>query len=193
MGFVNLTLFAEFVNRMQAARLFFASACRGIRSPPDQGMQFMGGLILIAGATGYVGGRLRGRLEESGRPLRCLARRPQELAACVGPALEVFSVRPRGMRAAVEAAMHNEERELAESRWYDAFSSGGDARSWAGVRFGNRMMDSREGGATIRQTALFDPVGLAGLAYWYLVYPLHRLIFATMLANIARAACDEER
>ncbi len=205
-------------------------------------------------------------------------------------ALEIFSVRPRDMRAAVTAAMRNEERAFAESRWYDAFSSGGDAQSWAGVRFGNRMIDSRErnvavapeqafapiqriggvtgwyaynwlwelrgfldllmggvgvrrgrphsdqlrvgdaldfwrveayepnrrlrlraemklpgrawlefevepreGGATIRQTALFDPVGLAGLAYWYLVYPLHRLIFATMLANIARAACDEER
>ena len=44
------------------------------------------------------------------------------------------------------------------------------------------------GGSTIRQTALFDPVGLAGLAYWYLVYPLHRLVFSRMLERIARAA-----
>jgi hypothetical protein len=44
------------------------------------------------------------------------------------------------------------------------------------------------GGARIRQTALFDPVGLAGLAYWYGIYPLHRLVFAGMLRGIVRAA-----
>lgn len=42
--------------------------------------------------------------------------------------------------------------------------------------------------STIRQTALFDPVGLFGLAYWYALYPLHELVFAGMLRNIARAA-----
>jgi uncharacterized protein YbjT (DUF2867 family) len=200
-------------------------------------------------------------------------------------ALEVFSVQPRGMREAIAAAIRNEEHEIAESRWYDAFSSGGEGRNWAGVRFRNRFVDSRtrevdvgpaqafapvrrigggtgwyaydwlwrlrgfldllvggvgvrrgrpapddlhigdaldfwrveayepdrrlrlsaemklpgrawlefevvprEGGATIRQTALFDPVGLVGLAYWYLVYPLHRIVFSGMLENIARAA-----
>ncbi len=44
------------------------------------------------------------------------------------------------------------------------------------------------GGSTIRQTALFDPVGLFGLAYWYLIYPLHGAIFATMLRRIAEIA-----
>lgn len=44
--------------------------------------------------------------------------------------------------------------------------------------------------STIRQTAIFDPVGLGGLMYWYALYPLHRLIFAGMLRNIARAAED---
>ena len=51
----------------------------------------------------------------------------------------------------------------------------------------------REGGASIRQTALFDPIGLAGLAYWYLVGPLHRMIFADMLEKIARAATAMRR
>jgi uncharacterized protein YbjT (DUF2867 family) len=37
-------------------------------------------------------------------------------------------------------------------------------------------------------TAIFDPVGLAGLVYWYAVYPLHRLIFAGMLREIALSA-----
>ena len=43
-------------------------------------------------------------------------------------------------------------------------------------------------GSTIRQTASFDPVGLGGLAYWYGIYPLHRMIFAGMLRQIARIA-----
>jgi uncharacterized protein YbjT (DUF2867 family) len=42
--------------------------------------------------------------------------------------------------------------------------------------------------STIRQTAMFDPVGLLGLAYWYLVYPLHALVFSGMLRGIVRAA-----
>ena len=45
--------------------------------------------------------------------------------------------------------------------------------------------------SVIRQTAIFDPRGLTGLAYWYGLYPLHRLIFAKMLSRIA-AACQEE-
>ncbi len=40
----------------------------------------------------------------------------------------------------------------------------------------------------IRQTAIFDPVGLLGLAYWYALYPVHQLMFSGMLKAIARAA-----
>ena len=42
--------------------------------------------------------------------------------------------------------------------------------------------------SVIRQTAVFDPHGFLGLAYWYVLYPLHNLVFAGMLRNIARAA-----
>jgi uncharacterized protein YbjT (DUF2867 family) len=42
--------------------------------------------------------------------------------------------------------------------------------------------------SVIRQTALFEPRGLAGLAYWYALYPVHSLIFAGMLRGIAAAA-----
>jgi hypothetical protein len=42
--------------------------------------------------------------------------------------------------------------------------------------------------SVIRQTALFEPRGLAGLAYWYALYPIHRLIFAGMLRRIGEAA-----
>ena len=40
---------------------------------------------------------------------------------------------------------------------------------------------------TIRQTAIFDPVGLFGIVYWYALYPLHQFIFSGMLRNIASA------
>jgi len=42
--------------------------------------------------------------------------------------------------------------------------------------------------SVIRQTALFEPRGLAGLAYWYALYPIHNLIFAGMLRRIGEAA-----
>lgn len=200
-------------------------------------------------------------------------------------ALEVFAVQPMGIEAAVNSALKFEDREFAETRWSDALSSAGESASWGGVRFGNRLADSRElrvnvpgaiafkpiqqiggeagwyafnwlwrlrglldllvGGvgvrrgrpapdklrvgdaldfwrvesfepnrllrlsaemrlpgrawlefevndqgdsATIRQTALFDPIGLWGRVYWYSLYPLHQLVFGGMLRAIARAA-----
>jgi len=42
--------------------------------------------------------------------------------------------------------------------------------------------------STIRQTAIFDPRGLLGRAYWYAVYPLHQLVFKGMLRSIAAHA-----
>jgi uncharacterized protein YbjT (DUF2867 family) len=42
-------------------------------------------------------------------------------------------------------------------------------------------------GVTLRQTATFDPVGLAGLAYWYALYPLHEVVFRGMIRNLGRA------
>ncbi len=200
-------------------------------------------------------------------------------------ALRTFAVRPVEIEEAIRRALAREEREFGETRWSDAFSSSGEARSWGGVRFGARIVDSRSvtvavpaadafapiqaiGGATgwywwnwlwrlrgfldllgggagmrrgrphptllhvgdtvdfwrvevlepncrlrlaaemklpgrawlefevtgegllstIRQTAIFDPVGWAGLSYWYVLFPVHRLVFAGMLRGIARAA-----
>ncbi|HVE79544.1 MAG TPA: SDR family oxidoreductase [Gemmatimonadaceae bacterium] len=42
--------------------------------------------------------------------------------------------------------------------------------------------------SVVRQTAIFEPRGLAGLIYWYGLYPLHSMIFAGMLRGIAAAA-----
>jgi len=46
----------------------------------------------------------------------------------------------------------------------------------------------QNGGAHIRQTTVFDPAGYVGLAYWYLLCPVHQAVFASMLRGIARAA-----
>ena len=47
--------------------------------------------------------------------------------------------------------------------------------------------DSR---CTLRQTALFEPRGLAGLLYWYAVLPFHGVVFRTLLAGIQRDAME---
>lgn len=47
-----------------------------------------GPLILLTGATGYIGGRLLGELEEAGYRVRCLTRRPDELKGRIGPGTE---------------------------------------------------------------------------------------------------------
>lgn len=44
------------------------------------------------------------------------------------------------------------------------------------------------GGSEIRQTAIFDSVGLGGLLYWYALYPIHGVVFRGMLRGVARAA-----
>lgn len=40
----------------------------------------------------------------------------------------------------------------------------------------------------LQQTAWFQPRGLAGLLYWYLLYPIHRIIFAGMVREVAHRA-----
>lgn len=200
-------------------------------------------------------------------------------------ALTAFEIQPRGLKEAIARALLNEDYEFAQTRWSDALSSSGKAKSWGGTRFGSRLVDSRtvqvsvsaeeafspirriggdtgwyygdwlwrlrgfldllvggvgvrrgrrdpeelrpgdavdfwrveryepnqylrlqaemkvpgrawlefevtpnSNGSTIRQTAIFDPVGLFGLSYWYALYPMHEFVFAGMLRNIARSA-----
>jgi hypothetical protein len=47
-------------------------------------------------------------------------------------------------------------------------------------------VEGDESGSTIRQTSIFDPIGLMGLLYWYLLYPVHARVFAGMLRGIVR-------
>ena len=195
-----------------------------------------------------------------------------------------FSVQARSLPEAITRALVNEDREVAATQWSDALSASGPEKTWGGVRFGSRLVDSRtadsresaaaafaaiqriggktgwyygtwlwrvrgfldllvggvgirrgrrdsvnirvgdaldfwrveafepgrllrlraemtvpgrawlefevseqESGCRVRQTAIFDPVGLFGLAYWYALYPLHQFVFAGMLRNVVKA------
>ena len=43
-------------------------------------------------------------------------------------------------------------------------------------------------GVVVHQTAVFEPVGLPGLLYWYVRLPVHGLTFGGLLRAIARRA-----
>jgi hypothetical protein len=91
-------------------------------------------------------------------------------------ALAVFPVRPRGSREAIADAIRGEDREIADSRWYDAFSAGAVDRDWAGVRFGNRLVDSRERDVDAGPEEAFAPIRrIGGDTGWYAYDWLWRL------------------
>ena len=46
---------------------------------------------------------------------------------------------------------------------------------------------------SLEQTAMFDLLGLWGLAYWYSVWPLHQIVFAGMLLGLAQAGGESGR
>jgi len=45
-----------------------------------------------------------------------------------------------------------------------------------------------DGGSLLSQTAFFAPRGLAGLLYWYTLYPIHALIFSGLVKRLTRNA-----
>jgi len=56
-------------------------------------------------------------------------------------------------------------------------------------------VDGTQSSSVIRVTALYDPEGIIGKAYWHLCYPLHVLVFRGMMRRIvelARAAADTD-
>jgi uncharacterized protein YbjT (DUF2867 family) len=203
-------------------------------------------------------------------------------------ALREFAIRPCGVADAIDAALRREDREYAETIWFDAYSAAGPDSTRPHVRFRNRLLDSRSlrvdvdparafapirriggangfyahdilwrargaldlvcggvgvrrgrrdpehldvgdavdfwrverfepdhllllraemkvpgrawlefkvdadgDGALIHQTAVFEPSGLSGLAYWYSLYPVHGLVFGGMLRAIAFRAISD--
>ena len=49
------------------------------------------------------------------------------------------------------------------------------------------------GGRALRRSAFFEPRGLLGFLYWYLVFPFHALIFSRMASRIVLLAEQSPR
>jgi uncharacterized protein YbjT (DUF2867 family) len=128
----------------------------------------------IGGRTGWYYGdwlwRLRGGVDllAGGVGLRRGRRHPVELRA--GETLDFWRVE--------EYEPGRRLRLLAEMKL--------PGRAW--LEF---TVEPDRGGSLITQKAVFDPRGLAGLAYWYGVWPLHRLVFGGLIRNLAKAARRE--
>ena len=83
-------------------------------------------------------------------------------------ALAVFGMAPMGLKEAIARALVNENHEFAQTRWSDALSSSGNARSWGGVRFGTRIVDSRTIQVPVAPAAAFAPIRrIGGSTGWY--------------------------
>lgn len=57
---------------------------------------------------------------------------------------QLFALRPSSAAQAMRAALENEDRKFAETRWSDSLSASGTPRSYGGYQFGNRLIDYRE-------------------------------------------------
>lgn len=53
------------------------------------------------------------------------------------------------------------------------------------------VSDMEDRMSLLKQTAYFAPKGLGGFLYWYLLYPIHSLIFSQLLRRIAATAENE--
>jgi hypothetical protein len=51
-----------------------------------------------------------------------------------------------------------------------------------------RATPRSDGRTLLEQTAFFAPKGLAGLLYWYGLYPIHRAIFSGFITRIGEGA-----
>jgi uncharacterized protein YbjT (DUF2867 family) len=145
---------------------------RAIRVPVSTTAAFVP-IRRIGGANGWYYGewlwRLRSFLDllVGGVGMRRGRRHPQELA--VGDTVDFWRVEAyepdRRLRLAAEMKL--------------------PGRAWLEFE-----VEPQAGGATIRQTAVFEPVGVLGLLYWYAIYPLHARVFAGMLRGLAARAVE---
>jgi uncharacterized protein YbjT (DUF2867 family) len=83
-------------------------------------------------------------------------------------ALEVFTVKPMGVRAALERALVNEDEKFAQTRWCDSLSSGGQEEPFGGNMVGSRFVDSRFLKTSASPEKVFAAVEtLGGETGWY--------------------------
>ena len=61
-------------------------------------------------------------------------------------------------------------------------------KAWLQLEAQPERRGQHKGHAIFHQTAFFEPHGLSGFLYWYLLYPLHTIIFSGMSRSIAEHA-----
>lgn len=62
-------------------------------------------------------------------------------------------------------------------------------KSW--LQFG--VMPQETGNSQLSQTAYIAPKGIFGLLYWYILYPLHGLIFSGLIRELKKLAESESK
>lgn len=130
----------------------------------------------LGGATGWLrlnwAWQLRGLLDRlvGGVGMRRGRRDPRELR--IGDAVDFWRVEAVEPNRLVRLRA---EMRVPGRAWLE-FQVKGEADGAAGAA------------TTIVQTAYFAPKGLFGVLYWYLLYPIHGLIFGGMIRAIARRA-----
>ena len=77
----------------------------------------------------------------------------------------------------------------------EAYESGRRLRLAAEMKLPGRAwlefdVEPAAGGAIVHQTAVFEPIGLFGLLYWYVLLPVHALIFGGLLRAIGLRAVE---
>jgi hypothetical protein len=83
-----------------------------------------------------------------------------------------FAVEPMGVPDAIAAALANEDREFAETRWSDAISAGGSDPNlfggYGGVSRRGRLFDTRESELDVDPAKAFVPIRrIGGRTGWY--------------------------
>jgi len=109
-----------------------------------------------------------------------------------------FGLEPMGLADAIARAIQNEDRDLSETRWSDALSSGSAPASGAGQRFGTRLIDSRVCRSELPPEQAFAPIRrIGGARGWYHANWLWRLRGALDLlvggVGMRRGRRDPER
>ena len=81
---------------------------------------------------------------------------------------DCFGLKPRSLEAAIGRALAHEDHQFATTRWSDAASASLGIKTWGGVQFGPRVMDSRRSELPLPPKDAFRPVQeIGGSRGWY--------------------------
>jgi len=113
-------------------------------------------------------------------------------------ALEVFSVRPKGLVETMARAMANEDHQFAETHWSDALPDVIPGHHWWGLPFGTRRVDSYHRILSYTPEEVFAPIRCVGGEHgwygynwmWKIRGAMDRLIGGVGLRRGRRDPCD---